>query len=349
MAGAFAPALARKAPPPYLPVFAFHSGFYVNLHHRLYRDAAFRRSAPHGGMIISGVETLDDADRHRWFYAIHVYDALAYTLDLATPALERIKNELGAADDAQSLDRAAIPHDLKRALAGAAPVYRKLFWHDDDTKNRDWVIEAQTHVRSLGPQIATRFSTSFRTPWPFGPYRVDMVRFANPFGAYTTLDPTRIVVASELELNAGRVSLEVLYREAARSIVLPDRGPFGRALLTEAAREHTQPPDDFWRALLFYTAARFTSDAYNATGEPAYIPYVVLAELFTRLWPEYREPLFVRWQKYLEGNVTDLAATKTKGKKKNGILDAAVADVLADITATARKLTGDPCVIDPSR
>ncbi len=317
------PAQAKRlaTPPPIvttLPAFTFRGGLYLNLHHRLYREAAVRAAAPHGETVISGVESFGDADRTAWFHAIHVYELAAYARDLASPALLRITAALAAVDEGKPLASAPIPVDLKRALVEAASPYRKHLWRDDDAKNRAWSNNALGLVRAFGDPIARRLANVFRTPWPSGPYRVEIVRYVEPLGSYASASPSMTVVASGTPLNAGRTALEVIFDGAARALVSSDRGTIGSGILAESARERKAPPQDLWRAMLFFTVARVVYDAFHADLEAPYRPFIQTAEMFPRLWPAYQKPIASRWQPYIDGT-GDLPSA----------LRSTVADVLA--------------------
>src|SRR5207302_4320841 len=82
-----------------LPVYEFHSGFWLNLHHTLYRIARSQRVAtvaPNSAAAGSGVANLSPAEQRAWTAAISYYSKTYADSDLSV-SLEMIliKNQLG--------------------------------------------------------------------------------------------------------------------------------------------------------------------------------------------------------------------------------------------------------------
>src|SRR5215468_1705722 len=90
-----------------LPVFEFHSGFWLNLHHTLYHQARLQRSSAAGANAVTtaaGISNLSAAEARAWNAALAFY-AKAYADKDLTVSLEMIliKNQLGDFETCEDL------------------------------------------------------------------------------------------------------------------------------------------------------------------------------------------------------------------------------------------------------
>jgi hypothetical protein len=154
---------------------------------------------------------------------------------------------------------------------------------------------------------------------------------ANAAGAYTTLDPLRVTIASTDPRNQDAAALEVLFHEASHGIATPVE----QAIARECRQRDKPIPRDLWHALIFYTTGEVikpiidpqadapennvvqngtlpggsSSDrAAEATGHTSkdaeYTPYAMREGLYQRGWENYLTLLNRYWQPYLEGRAT---------------------------------------------
>src|SRR5262249_8005068 len=122
-------------------------------------------------------------------------------------------------------------------------------WPADDRANRAWVARVAPLVREQGVGISHRLADIYATRWPASKIRVDVSRFANWAGAYTTLDPLRVTISSGDPRNQGSAALEVLFHEASHGIAKAVEDSIARE-----CRQRDKPiPRDLWHALIFYT------------------------------------------------------------------------------------------------
>jgi hypothetical protein len=319
-----APSLAQDESPAIpLPVFEFHSGFWLNLHHTLYRQARLQRSSTAGANAVattSGMNNLSSADQRAWSSALAYYVKTYADKDL-TVSLEMIliKNQLGDFETCQDLSGlkkktcdAGLPAQLTQTLESAAAVYRAHLWAEHDRANRHWIAAVAPLIRRNGLDLSHRLAEIYQTPWPRERIRVDVVSFASSTGAYTTLDPLRVTDAR----NQGAEALEVLFHEASHGIA----DTVQNAIFRECRQRDKPIPRDLWHALLFYTtgevirplasgnpdsgAAGSTSSASASPGTSyGYVPYAVREGLYKRGWENYLRVLTQYWQPYLDGRV----------------------------------------------
>jgi hypothetical protein len=311
-------AAAQDEPPqPPLPVFEFHSGFWLNLHHTLYRLARSQRAAnptANPPAPSSGIANLTPTEQRIWSSAIAYYSR-TYADNDVTVSLEMIliKNQLGdfeTCEDLAGFKRkscdAGLPAKLTETLDAAAPVYRAHLWPEHDRANRRWIAAVAPLVRRNGLDLAHRLAEIYQTNWPRDRIRVDVTSYASSTGAYTTLEPLRVTVSSTDARNQGAEALEVLFHEASHGIA----DSVQDAIFRECRQREKPIPRDLWHALLFYTTGEvirpLALDSHGSAGGSAsgYVPYAVREGLYKRGWENYLRLLTEYWQPYLDGRVT---------------------------------------------
>jgi len=332
-----------------LPVFELHSGFWLNLHHTLYQDARQQRGAP---PISSGPKSarsarptlqtalaattpLTTAEQRAWDDAVSYYAANYADKDLLfSTELILLKNQLGDFETCDELSGArkktcdaGLPPKLTHILEAAAPVYRAHFWSADDRANRAWIKRVAPLVREQGVGLSQRLADIYQTRWPTEKIRVDVARFANWAGAYTTLDPLRVTISSTDPRNQDAAALEILFHEASHGIAQTVE----QAIARECRQRDKPIPRDLWHALIFYTTgevikpildaqpdAKGSSSQDTTDGSPRggnadprsnsqdarYTPYAKREGLYQRGWENYLQLLTLYWQPYLDGRVT---------------------------------------------
>jgi hypothetical protein len=318
-----------------LPVFEFHSGFWVNLHHFLYHEARARLAAKNesaasnktgaGGPALKTSQSatpLSATEQKTWDQVLTYYAANYADKDpLINIDLILLKNQLGDFEDCAELTGhqkrtcdAGLPGNVGTMLEAAAPIYRTHWWADHDRANRRWVAKVAPLVREQGVGLSERLADIYQTQWPKEKIRVEVCAYANSAGAYTTLDPLRVTIASTDPRNQGPEALEVLFHEASHDIA----EPVDQAIRRECKQRDKPIPRDLWHALIIYTTGEVLrpvmSDAgaekgggdATAKGTKAaapQVPYALRDILTQRGWEEYHLLLTMYWQPYLDGKV----------------------------------------------
>ncbi len=314
-----------------LPVFEFHSGFWANLHHFLYyqararlaakppQDSAAKSSQP--AFKPSSAPALSPAEQKAWDDAITYYAANYANKDLSINIdLVLLKNQIEDFEDCDELTGrkkprcdAGLPGRVGYILDAAAPVYRAHWWADQDRANRRWVIRVAPLVREQGVGLSERLADIYQTRWPRERIRVDVCAYANAAGAYTTLDPLRVTIASTDPRNQGPEALEVLFHEASHGIA----APVEEAISRECKQRDKPIPRDLWHALIIYTTgevlrpvfkdaqvAKANGDEAPQPPKPNIVPYALKDILTQRGWEEYHLLLSLYWQPYLDGKAS---------------------------------------------
>ena len=311
-----------------LPVFELHSGFWINLHHTLYQEARQRKAATSrdaGATKSTAAATksvlagkgLTGAEQKAWDDAVAYYAENYADKDLLfTTELIQLKDQIGDFEDCDELSGrkrkfcdAGLPANLTLVLEAAAPVYRKYLWPEHDKANRRWILQVAPLVREEGVGLSERLADIYQTRWPHGKIRVDVVAYANWAGAYTTVDPLRVTIASLDSRNQGPQALEVLFHEGSHGIAEAVQ----RAIIRECRQRDKPIPRDLWHALVFYTTGEvirtvLTSPSRGEKGNDgpssSYDTYAFREGLYQRGWKNYLELLQRFWQPYLDGKAT---------------------------------------------
>jgi len=339
-----AAAMAQQSSSAYgpLPVFEFHSGFWVNLHHMLYYEARQREALASAAQKASpapqiklktmkeSTTALTAAEKAAWDSSVSYYFANFANKDLLfNTDLILLKNQLGDFEDCDELSGtrkktcdAGLSPKLTQALEAAAPVYRAHLWTEQDHANRRWVARVAPLVEEQGVGISQRLADIYQTKWPRTKIRVDVCAYANAAGAYTTLDPLRVTISSTDPRNQDDAAFEVLFHEASHGIAEPVQ----TAIVRECRQRDKAIPRDLWHALIFYTTGEvirpiLMTPTENATEEredavkpninrpppgrrEAYTPYAIREGLYARGWKDYLQLLTRFWQPYLDNKIT---------------------------------------------
>lgn len=296
---------AARTVPAEVPAarFAFHSGAWLNLHHVLWGEA-LRRSTPDQGRKDAvpdevGAAGLAPEQARVWSAAIDVYVSRFADKDFTfDDEMIAINNQLARMDDAADVRGRGVPAEAADALAQAMPIYRARWWPEHDRANRAWIASAEAGVARHGEAMSRALARIYQSAWPAAPLRVDVVRYAGWSGAYTTLAPDRLTIASGDPRNQGMSALEILLHEASHAIVAPLRAALDRELAAQGKQAR-----DLWHAALFFSVGDVVR-----RGVPGYVPYADRLGLYARAWPAYRAALGRAWAPYLAGRASFAAA-----------------------------------------
>jgi hypothetical protein len=314
-----------------LPVFEFHSGFWVNLHQFLYYQARLRESTPEaraasgkssGPVLKQAPLTLAPDEQKTWEQAIAYYQRNYADKDPQVNLdLILLKNQLGDFEDCNELlgkkkraCDAGLPGNIGVILEAAAPIYRSHWWADQDRANRRWVARVAPLVREQGVGVSQRLADIYQSTWPAEKIRVEVCAYANSAGAFTTLDPLSVTISSTDPRNQGTNALAVLFEESSHGISTPVKDAIARE-----CRQREKPiPRDLWHALILYTTTEVlrpvledavpetkAADAPAQQKPTATRLHSELADKFAqRGWGDYLRLIDVYWQPYIDGRAT---------------------------------------------
>ena len=274
------------------PAFDYHIGFWMNLHHFLYRQALQSKQGR-----VTTVPDAEAGEQETWDAAVDYYKSAVIGHDLLRDeGLRNIKDLLAASENLDSIQNSGLEPRLAGVLERARPVYAKHWWAEHRRDCEQWVDGVKPLIAAHGEVLVERLTGLYGAPWPDRPVRVDVVTYATFAGAYTTVEPTHIAIDGTDPANQGRTALEVLFHEASHGLV----GPLQQAITAEARMQNRSlPKPDLWHAVLFYT----TGAAVKRELGEGYVPCAYKNGLWARAWPMYREPLERIWQPYVDGKI----------------------------------------------
>lgn len=287
-------------------LFDFHSGFWLNLHHFLYRQAVVAgpqkgpRQLSLNSSDIEELKLLSPDEKTAWDSAVAYYqDSLIQRDLLFDEGMRLIKNELENAETSVDLAGTQMPNDLKALLLKVAPIYRKHWWPKHDAQNRQWIRDLQPLIDKYGEGIANALAKIYEVPWPAP--RVDAVAYGNWAGAYTTVEPTRVTISTGDSAIQGTAALEVVFHESSHGMIRKVEEALKTAEeAVNAKREKTFSfRRDLWHEVLFYTSGELVAERI-----PGYVPYPDKNGLWTRAWSMSDRKLIEQdWKPHMNGTV----------------------------------------------
>ncbi len=292
--------------------FAFASEFWMNLHHRLYAEAAVVDAVRHGAhpqrpmslAIIADRGQLPTREAAVWDTAVSGYiDGGFSKRDLLASDMIEIKSALRDLSRSASPAATAIPAAMREALVRAAPVYERTFWPADDSANTAWVAALSPILKRYGAAVTRWLRRVYQSDWPLGPYAVDVVRYGSMFTAYTTIGPVHIVTDSFA--NTGGAALEILFHEASHAVVVPDAGTVGTAIENAVTLVAGREPRGLWHAVIFYSVGQVVAELLRRDGQ-SYTMYADAHQLWNGEWTGFRDAFDRHWLAYVRGTESSM-------------------------------------------
>ncbi|HZP32959.1 MAG TPA: hypothetical protein VFB23_06295 [Candidatus Acidoferrales bacterium] len=302
------------------PVFEFHSGFWVNLHHFLYQQGRVERARADAGpeqgvspqyRSFRSIEELTPQQRVAWNSAVQIYAESWSSRDLLlNNQMVLINNRLAELEDCPELAgriatecTSGIVPELVTALGEAAPIYRQNWWVEQDRANRAWIAAMAPVLRNMGADLAGELADIYQSKWPIR-IHVDVVNYAGQQGAYTSLAPLHVMIASDDSRNRGLSGIETLFYQASHVLAVG----LEQAIERECRRLQKPVPRDLWNAVLLYTTVERTGRIRATAQTDADTTSKAATQangntLGARGWGEYDLLLRRYWQPYLDGQV----------------------------------------------
>lgn len=289
-----------------VPLFQFHSSFWVNLHQVLFHEAKLRAGKP--DRRLQSAPPLSAADMRKqdeadWNAAVSFYAAYFGTRQQhGDDQLVQINDDLADQPDngAAHLNPAGLPPEMVPVLQGAAVIYRKYWWPAHNESNENWIASQKERVQDLGPKLASAMTKDLHQQWPAAPIRVDVCLYVVALGyAYTTLPP-HITFSSSDPSNQDLSRFELLFHEASHTFA----DTMINALSAEGRAQH-KDVGDLWHSVLFYTSGVELRRLLPAPEQASFTPYAYQNGVYTRGdWQQYRRVLETDWQAYLDGKTS---------------------------------------------
>ncbi|HZY35281.1 MAG TPA: hypothetical protein VFE53_01455 [Mucilaginibacter sp.] len=297
----------------------FHSNFWINLHHYLFQQAQPSQLS---------TNSLDINDSKIWNDAIEYYRKNILPHDLLFDhEMITIDSVLAENESSPKLSSKLIDVNLVKVLNDVAPIYRKQWWNIHNRTNRLWISTAEPLFLAFGVQLHEQLAVAYGTPWYSGAIRVDVCVYAGPrLVAYTNGEEHgHVITSSTNSRGQGLDVLEIIFHEAAHTIVHEDKGLIGQTIKSASKAHGILVPDGLWHALMFYTTGELTRRNLAQYGL-TYIPYADKNDLWKGSWSNYYGVLSIFWRQHLDGKLTIEEAI-------NKMIDA----IAVDFSGTATK------------
>lgn len=266
----------------------FHNSFWMSLHQTLIDDAMRRTPRDLGTA---------------WSEAVAAYRAAGGQGDItfAKAMTDTTEAIASVPDDAPEQ---AIDAPLAQALKRAARIYRQHGWPADERANRLFIAYGSALVREEGEGLIRQHEAVYHAAWPKR-ILAYITPSGGPFGAYTftgRLGVPITTMASREEGYQGFRALEMLLHESSHAVVYPNRGTVGAAIEAAAKAHGVTAPRNLWHAVLFATSGELTRRLLAERGVTTFVPSS--SEMFTKVWPNFRDPIEKFWMPYLNGQGT---------------------------------------------
>jgi hypothetical protein len=291
----------QTEPAAHSPIFTFHSGFWLNLHHFLYvlgrveatmPDITRRAVAGAPDDEARGLAAVSDSERRQWRAVVTAY---ANGPSRRDPVFDHDLIDAGMmlarAGDAASLDGTGVSPELAALLERAAPLYRRIWWESHERANRARERELDSLVSRHGAPVLAFITRVYPFAWPADGYPVQLAAWVNWAGAFSTGD-RHLVVSSLDEGTRGDLGLEILFHEAMHQW---DHDVQTR-LDAAAAAAGKRIDGPLSHAMIFYTAGEAVRAAV-----PGHDPYAEVNGLWLRRMRPWKSILDEVWKPYLDG------------------------------------------------
>ena len=286
---------ARGAEVVRVAPWEFHDSFWMSLHATLIEDASHSKPRT--------LEGWSAEEQAAWNGSVEAYRTAGGHTNLTFAKPMVITSDAITQVPADAADP-AIDAPLAPALKRAAPAYRAHLWASDEKANAFFIAYASAMVREEGAELIRQHEAVYRTKWPER-ILVYITPYGGPFGAYTNygLSGGWITTMSwRDEGYQGLRALEMLLHESSHAVVNPNNGTVAAAIAASGKRRGVPVPRDLWHAIVFETSSELTRRLLAARGETTFVPSSI--DMFTRVWPQYREAMERYWIAYLDGHGT---------------------------------------------
>jgi hypothetical protein len=295
----------ESAPVVTTPHFEFFSDFETNLNDALI-VAGTKRKDDREELFSGEPETADcfsklaPSARLGWDLAVDFYAEIVSPTSWMGRQQYSIRAELASFDEQPDTRVQSFLKTAEGLRLAAAAAYKTCGWPAQDADNRRWIEEVMPSLAAHEATITDRLVEVYGAQWRGLPIRVDMVAAALPVGASTFHTPPHIMISSSVE---DRDALEIVHHEASHTL-MGRKDPVQVALSNAASALDVEVPRDLWHVVLFYTTGEVVSRTLEEAGQPGYVPYMYVHDLWDGRWGPYQHAVETTWPGYLDGSRT---------------------------------------------
>ncbi|OJJ18027.1 hypothetical protein BKI52_29695 [marine bacterium AO1-C] len=298
--------------------YTFHSNFWINMHHFLYQQAKNKRVAQKYAQPEREIlKKLPFVMKKNYDDAIAYYQQNIIKKYFFNDELLTIRNALIMNKSQSKLKGKQFNRSLKQVLNNFAPVYRKHFWKMHHRANQKIIKRYLSTIQKFENEVFELLGKWAQNPWKKGKVRVDITKFANWAGAYTTTNPTIVTLSSVDERHKGGLFTEILFHEPCHSIISSRRYAVANAINEVVKVSGKKAPRIFWHLVLFYFSGKAIQMQYKKMGQPhkLYMQKRLISPFNFALMEEYFTPYFAD-KTTLKQSITNILAEWQPRKRK---------------------------------
>ena len=248
--------------------FTFHSNFWVNMHHFLYQQAKKRRvSRKYAHPEREILRTLSGKRKQYYEEAIKYYHLHFIKHSLVfDEMLVEIRNALIQNKSTRKLQHRKLKQPLIQVLNNFAPVYKKYLWKMHHQANMACIKRYLPTIKNFENKAFELIAKWAQNTWLKHKIRVDLSKFTNWAGAYTTDEPI-VTISSVDKRHQGTQFIEILFHEPSHSIISAQKYAVAKAIAAVEKTSGQKVPRGFWHKILFYFAGKATQQLVEDQGK----------------------------------------------------------------------------------
>jgi hypothetical protein len=290
------------------PRLVMRSGFWLNLHNFLHKEAkrvarVDNDGAGARGNIAAdtlGARALTGDESARWTSALQYYARMVdASMSMPVDSLVlRIEAPLAHVPDEGQPNAASVDAELAAQLVRVADIYRDVWWPIHQRHDQTWLATAKLFAERYQGCVFPRVARLFQSSWPDS-IRVDASVYATWFGAYATrARGPHVTVSSNAIGNLDSYALETVLHESAHAGGMLDR--LDSAITARALARNVTPVRELSHLVLFYTAGEVVHDVL-----PTHIQYADRFGVWSqnRIALNLRETIADAWGPYMRGEI----------------------------------------------
>ncbi len=277
---------AAEKPAAATDKFEFYNNYWVNLHHFLYDKALKEAPALTTDSLENAlIQSFADADRRIYDQAVEFYRKYLAQRSLVADSILREIHICLTGTAAKNIPNCkTLEAEHVQLFKNFDLVYRKYFWKWHSEQNLRKLNEYLKTIRLVEKDLLTRIANWSGTEWKEGKIPVQLTVHASRSGSYYLLNPLTITISTATERLAGTLFIEMLFHEAAHSIISSTQSAIALQIDKAAKAVGKQPPLDFWHMVLFYLVGEATKEVLGQQGI-THQTYMERYEIAKRYYP----------------------------------------------------------------
>jgi len=316
----FLPAQTEKGQLTETEQFVFYGHYWMNMHHFFMEEALLRLHGNHSILPKAAMKQMDNFEVQRIENTVEYYMENLSDEDLQTSDYMKAFKSWIITQDQHALK--GIPAQFKTHcfnLIQASLTYRTYLWDDHQKTLNDILGKNLELIKMTEIPVINQLEKLTQGHWQEEKIRVDLCftginsEEKGQITPYNTLNPTQVVMTSNVAESPKGNWLEVLYQQAGGNLISPASGEVSNTISEVSAEMLINSPKDLWLAYWYYFTGEAVKQVLAKNGVENYAPSIVRNEPFTECYSTLDKYLPL----YISGKKTLHAVTKKIVKKVN--------------------------------